>query len=56
MTKSGGSHDAKTKLVESGGALTNLVDGPQGVCETGHLKSSKNVLRVQFHTNLRDEA
>ena len=33
LRKSSSSHDAKTKLVEGRGALTNLVEGPQDVCE-----------------------
>ena len=38
LTKSASSHDAKTRLVEGREALTNLVEGPRGVCEPSPLK------------------
>ena len=56
FTKSAGSHDAKTKLVQGRGTLTNLVEGTQGACETRPSKVfrwSKNRLRRQFSTNPR---
>ena len=33
LTMPASSHNAKTKLIEGEGALTNSVEGPRGVCE-----------------------